>query len=247
MSINNINGFSNNFYNYQTRTNPNAYAQQYATQNGISIDDAKNQLRAQYGEPDAKGVNFNTGAFSSKNNVDSFTSNIKENNIDTSKGLKKEEQELLNKGISLEVIFQGDSAIRNYAQDNNITLDDKKVSNDTGFTSALKKFAKHIKNFLSDSTKPEKQTSTDNTTSVNPFNTSSYKENSELKLDDKEEIELSNNPFEFNPQQQTLMEAGVPYDVILEGDDAIMKYIQGNNITNYTPKTNNFFMGNYTI
>ena len=53
-----INGIGNNSF-YQTerpnqKMDPDAYAQQYATQNGMSVDDAKNTLKSQFGEPQAK-------------------------------------------------------------------------------------------------------------------------------------------------------------------------------------------------
>lgn len=37
---------------------PNAYAQRYAQENGISLDDAKNQLRARFGDPQKPNSTF---------------------------------------------------------------------------------------------------------------------------------------------------------------------------------------------
>lgn len=38
--------------------NPDVYAQKYATENGISLDDAKNQLRAKFGDPQKPNSGF---------------------------------------------------------------------------------------------------------------------------------------------------------------------------------------------
>ena len=59
----NINFLSNT---YQTKQDPNVYAQQYATQNGISLEDAKEELKSKYGDPDQSGSIFS----SSNNNFD---------------------------------------------------------------------------------------------------------------------------------------------------------------------------------
>lgn len=39
---------------------PNAYAQRYATENGISLDEAKSQLKAKYGDPQKPNSAFAT-------------------------------------------------------------------------------------------------------------------------------------------------------------------------------------------
>ena len=45
------------------------------------------------------------------------------------------------------------------------------------------------------------------------------------------------NPYGLTPEEQGLLEAGVPLDLILEHDDnSIMKFIQENEITDYTEK-----------
>lgn len=38
--------------------NPDVYAQKYATENGISLDDAKNKLRAKFGDPQKPNSTF---------------------------------------------------------------------------------------------------------------------------------------------------------------------------------------------
>lgn len=41
--------------------NPEDYAAMYAKQNGISLDEARNQLRARYGDPQPRGMSMNEG------------------------------------------------------------------------------------------------------------------------------------------------------------------------------------------
>ena len=66
-SINNYGG-----YNRQVRQNPDDYAKTYAQQNGLSIEDAKAELKAQYGDPvkDASGSVFNFNSQSDVTNTD---------------------------------------------------------------------------------------------------------------------------------------------------------------------------------
>ena len=52
-----INGIGNNFYQTERpnqKMDPNSYAQQYATQNNMSVDDAKSSLKSQFGDPQAQ-------------------------------------------------------------------------------------------------------------------------------------------------------------------------------------------------
>lgn len=44
-----INGFNSNYQNQQI--NPDSYAQKYAEQNNISLEEAKQELRAKFGDP----------------------------------------------------------------------------------------------------------------------------------------------------------------------------------------------------
>ena len=45
------------------------------------------------------------------------------------------------------------------------------------------------------------------------------------------------NPLGLVPEEQQLLELGVPLEVLLEGDDAIMNFIQDNGITGYIEKS----------
>lgn len=64
--------------NQPMRQDPDSYAKIYAEQNGISLTEAKEQLKEKYGDPSQESImNFNNG-----NSVtDSFTSSV--NNEDT--------------------------------------------------------------------------------------------------------------------------------------------------------------------
>ena len=59
-------------YNRPVRQNPDDYAKTYAQQNGLSIEDAKAELKAQYGDPvkDASGSVFNFNNQSDITNTD---------------------------------------------------------------------------------------------------------------------------------------------------------------------------------
>lgn len=74
-SINNYGGA----YNRPTRQNPDEYAKTYAQQNGLSIEDAKAELKAQYGDPvkDASGsvFNFNNEPATGNTNLSDFFDN----------------------------------------------------------------------------------------------------------------------------------------------------------------------------
>ena len=57
----------------------------------------------------------------------------------------------------------------------------------------------------------------------------------EAKQGDK--YNIVHNPYGLVPEEQQLLEAGVPLDLILTGnDDLIMNFIIENNISNYTQK-----------
>ena len=106
----------------QPEVNPDKYAQQYAQQNGISIDEAKQQLRTRFGEPQQPpGA---PGAALSSGNVDGSSQRNQ---------LPPEAYELQALGIPLDVIQQGDDAIKNFAEDNNIQLPEKKMGANIDF------------------------------------------------------------------------------------------------------------------
>ena len=59
--FNSINGFGGQ--NRQVRQNPDDYAKQYAEENGLSFEDAKAELKAKYGDPQAQNGTSNIGSF----------------------------------------------------------------------------------------------------------------------------------------------------------------------------------------
>lgn len=90
--------------------NPEVDAANYARQRGITIDAAKNELRAQYGDPVPPQQNQGTAP---------VWNSQKESNV------TPQQRELLSKGIPAETIAQGDDAIRKYAQEHNIDIQAK--------------------------------------------------------------------------------------------------------------------------
>ncbi|MCR4880453.1 MAG: hypothetical protein K6A44_00665 [bacterium] len=95
---------------------PNQYAQQYAEQNGISVDEAKEQLKAKFGDPQQPGGSSAVSNALSSGDVTGTGSNP---------SIPKEAWELQALGIPLEVIQEGDNAIKQFADDNNIKLPEK--------------------------------------------------------------------------------------------------------------------------
>ena len=59
-------------YNQQPiRQNPDEYAKQYAEQNGLSVEEAKAELKSKYGDPQQQGGSSNIGSYGNYNNVGS--------------------------------------------------------------------------------------------------------------------------------------------------------------------------------
>lgn len=90
---------------------PNKYAEQYAKQKGISVDQAKAELKAKHGDP-ARQAQGGQG----------------------SNSLPPEAVELRAAGIPVEVIQKGDDAIKKYAEENNIQIPEKKVGKSLNFS-----------------------------------------------------------------------------------------------------------------
>ena len=90
--------------------NPDYYAQLYANKNGISLEEAKQQLKSQFGNPKQHQVN-------------SFQQILFSNNTDS---IPSETIQLQTLGIPLNVILQGDNAIKQYADEYNINLPEKR-------------------------------------------------------------------------------------------------------------------------
>ena len=67
--INSINNFASQ--NQQIRQNPDEYAKIYAEQNGISVDEAKAELKSKYGDPQEQNGMSSIGSFGSFENFGS--------------------------------------------------------------------------------------------------------------------------------------------------------------------------------
>ena len=138
--------------------NPNVIARQFATQNNISLSEAREQLRAKYGDPTQGGQNANQSIFaqagfnfgnltlsnnsaSGVNSVDGTSSTSLNTGINFTNYSNLEEKQngnmvppeealkLMQLGIPMETIMQGDNAIKTYAEENNIELPEKKQLN----------------------------------------------------------------------------------------------------------------------
>ena len=65
--INSINSFAGQ--NQQVKQNPDEYAKVYAEQNGISVEEAKAELKAKYGDPQEQNGMSGIGSFGNFGNV----------------------------------------------------------------------------------------------------------------------------------------------------------------------------------
>lgn len=99
--------------------NPELDAQNYARQNGISLEEAKAELRAKFGDPQVPPQPGMT-------ETGTLDFNYKPQGSANTSQVPPEQMALIQKGIPPEVILQGDDAIRKYAEDNNISLPAKK-------------------------------------------------------------------------------------------------------------------------
>ena len=111
---------------------PNQYAMQYAKQNGISLEEAKQQLKAKFGDPNNRQVGTPQAI---PKNDNSISGALSTGNVDKQRGknsLPPEAVKLRTLGIPLNVIMQGDNAIKKYADEHNIRLPEKKkIDQDT--------------------------------------------------------------------------------------------------------------------
>jgi hypothetical protein len=109
--------------------NPDTFAQQYATEKGISLEEAKQQLKAKFGDPQKPNSTFvpnGSGVTFAQANTAWFNNFNVQNNQSFAYTRNKDDdaklEMLLQYGIPADVIIQGDDAIRKYAQDHNIDL-----------------------------------------------------------------------------------------------------------------------------
>ena len=104
---------------------PNAYAQKYAQQKGISVEQAKQELRATHGDPQqpqgADGLQFGGNSEDSIQRPSSFDgSSFSTKDFDSDR--ENIEKELKKLGIPEDVIKEGDDAIRKFAEENDIKI-----------------------------------------------------------------------------------------------------------------------------
>ena len=64
--INSVNGFGGQ--TQQVRQNPDEYAKVYAEQNGLSVEEAKAELKSKYGDPQEQNDASSIGSFGNYNN-----------------------------------------------------------------------------------------------------------------------------------------------------------------------------------
>ena len=87
--------------------------QNYARLKGLTLDQAKDELRAKYGDP--------TPGMTQNGFVDITYNPYKDMNTD----VPPEQKALIERGIPPEVIIQGDDAVRKFAKEHNINLPPK--------------------------------------------------------------------------------------------------------------------------
>lgn len=82
MAINGVNGYNS----FPPKMDPDKYAQQYADRNGITLEEAKTELKAKYGDPQQKNglMNADVSVFTESRNQTYDFSNY--SNSDTSGG-----------------------------------------------------------------------------------------------------------------------------------------------------------------
>lgn len=137
MSTNNISGAQ-----FGLTGNPEADAMRYAQANGISLEEAKNQLKSQFGDPQQPAPNSIFGAPSPiiqmqlqnmPQGASLFNFPMPQSGQQEMIPMPQTPEQMLGAqyGIPPEIVAQGDDAIRKYAQDNNISLPAKNTSGTT--------------------------------------------------------------------------------------------------------------------
>ena len=122
--------------------NPEADAMRYAQANGISLEEAKNQLKSQFGDPQQPAPNSIFGAPSPimqmqlqnmPQGASLFNFPMPQSGQQQMIPMPQTPEQMLGAqyGIPPEIVAQGDDAIRKYAQDNNISLPAKNTSGTT--------------------------------------------------------------------------------------------------------------------
>lgn len=132
MSTNNIGGTQ-----FGLTGNPEADAMRYAQARGISLDEAKNQLKSQFGDPQQPAQNsiFQAPSPLIQMQMQNMPQGASLFNFPMPQAgpMPQTPEQMLGAqyGIPPEIVAQGDNAIRKYAQDNNISLPAKNTSDAT--------------------------------------------------------------------------------------------------------------------
>ena len=145
MSINSINVFQD----------PNVYAQQYANQNNMSLEEAKSELKAKYGDPQQPSLNF-------QNSSNPFTSD----SIDTDTVYEeagKEQLENLLKGLT-ELITQLLSALKEFMSADNKEEEETSTTSTSSNTTTSNNTTNSTSNSTSNTSSSSDNNNTDNST-----------------------------------------------------------------------------------
>lgn len=89
---------------YQTRQNPDEYAKIYAERNGITVEEAKEELKAQYGAP--KQNLQNTSIFSMASENDYYGSSFDTSNFDIDQYAFGQSSETSQEGSGIKGLFR---------------------------------------------------------------------------------------------------------------------------------------------
>ncbi len=109
---------------------PEAYAQQYAKEHGISVEQAREELKAQFGDPQQQGGVASATGISGSTATSTALSTGDVDGTGRQPSIPPEAMMLHQVyGIPLEVIQEGDNAIQQYAKENNIQLPEKTQGN----------------------------------------------------------------------------------------------------------------------
>ena len=136
--------------------NPDVYAQQYATQNNISLSEAKSQLKAKYGDPQQPAMNFQNAT----NSFNSDSANIDDVYADAG----KEQVENLLKGLT-ELITQLLATLKEFiSADNNEEEEETSTTSTSSNTTTSNNTTNSTSNSTSNTSSSSDNNNTDNST-----------------------------------------------------------------------------------
>lgn len=120
-----VSGISGNQQRPPQGVDPNQYAQQYANSKGISLEEAKSELKAMHGDPAQQSSNIfeQSGTNSGSTGEVALENNSAKANFDA---------QLEQLGIPADIVAQGKEAVEQYAKENNIQLPPPPEQNQAG-------------------------------------------------------------------------------------------------------------------